>query len=99
MIYPGASIPDGKSNISKMQHGTRYELVMYSKDSAEKVAQLYRDQLHLNMENGRMSITLVGMVKDNSIPVIIAVYEEEGRTRISFAGRENDPDAPKGPGG
>lgn len=96
VIYPGSTIPDGKSNSQKQQHGTHYELIMLTKDEPTKVGEYYRDHMDLPMENKQAGITLVGMNK--KVPIIIVIYQEDGMTRISFSGYIRDADAPTGPG-
>jgi hypothetical protein len=96
IVYPGATFPDGKSNIRKVDYQTRYELVMQTKDDPRKVAHFYQEKMHLEATEARLGPTLLGMTKDD-VYVMIVVTRDEGVSSINYVGIVMDPDAPKTP--
>ena len=84
-LYPGSEAPDQMTRppVDDKFGGTRYELVLATKDSIDKVAQFYQDKLHLDAlarDNGKQ---LIGKSpKGNDL--LIMVGTEAGRTMIRF---------------
>lgn len=57
-VYPGATFPEKESNLRGDATETRYEIVMFTKDSPEKVEAFYLKALEKTDKTGQ---TLMGM--------------------------------------
>jgi len=82
-IYPGATAPQAMSHMpTKDSEGAmRYELVLATKDSPEKVAKFYGDKLHFESKQGEGGVSLMGTTAKKNA-VIIKVGPEAGQTII-----------------
>jgi|GEM_PF-1380953 len=81
-LYPNAQTPDGKSNLRTANGTTRYEIVMTSSDSADKVLKFYEGKLK-GAERIGTDAKLMGMTpKGNYVSVVTEA--KDGKTNITL---------------
>ena len=82
-MYPGATAPQGMSHMpTKDAEGAmRYELVLATKDTPQKVADFYAGKLHLESKIIEGQATVMGNTPKKNA-VIIAAGSEAGQTII-----------------
>lgn len=91
-IYPGSQTPSGESSVTSGAGETRYELVMVTSDSINKVADFYRQKIAgLDGKVTGDTADFMGMAGTN-IPVHITAGVRNGKTNIRAAAiLENPP--------
>jgi len=80
-LYPGAHVPDGKSNIRSASGTTRYEIKMVTDDSVEKVVKYYEGKL-VKAERMTEAGNVMGMTPKGYFAGITAV-SSGGKTEIT----------------
>lgn len=83
MVYPGADLPEGESNIRDAADRTAYELVMITPDSQRKVADFYRKAMNVQGGMERDHTILMGTQKNNNV-VMISIFDFKGKTKIQL---------------
>ena len=80
-LYPGAEVPEGQSKVTPTSVETRYEINMYTSDSVDKVADFYKDKLHMDKQGTSSSANLLGMTPKGELAKI-TVEAKDGKTHI-----------------
>jgi hypothetical protein len=86
-IYPGASFPEGKSNVRSADKETRYELVMASSDAESKVKAFYMK--HLKLREIPDTKSLMGATPDGALAKIDVLRHGKVTRIVAITVRES----------